>query len=72
MKSWLARLLIWYYERGSWQYDIIVLLILAFVFLTPRSFFDLRKLDEKLLGLGQKSAPANQFGPDLKFEAKRK
>lgn len=72
MKSWLARLLIWYYERGSWQYDVIVILILAFIFLTPRSFFDFKKLDEKLLGLGQKSAPAKQVEPDRSFEAKRK
>ena len=29
----------WGYRRGSWQYDIMVGLILAFVFLTPRSWF---------------------------------
>ncbi len=29
----------WAYERGSWQYDVMVALILAFIFLTPRSFF---------------------------------
>lgn len=29
----------WAYRRGSWQYDIIVGLILAFIFLTPRSWF---------------------------------
>lgn len=72
MKSWLAKLLIWYYERGSWQYDVMVILILAFIFLTPRSFFDLKKLDEKLMGLGQKSAPVKQAEPNRSFEAKRK
>ena len=29
----------WSYWRGSWQYDLIVALILAFIFLTPRSVF---------------------------------
>ena len=29
----------WTYPRGSWQYDIMVGLILAFLFLTPRSWF---------------------------------
>ena len=29
----------WAYERGTWQYDLIVIAILAFIFLTPRSWF---------------------------------
>lgn len=29
----------WSYERGSWPYDVMVLAILAFVLLTPRSWF---------------------------------
>lgn len=29
----------WSHRRGSWQYDIICALILAFIFLTPRTFF---------------------------------
>jgi len=35
----LARTLFWSYERGTWQYDIAVGLILVFVLLTPRSWF---------------------------------
>lgn len=27
------------FRRGSWQYDLIVAAILAFIFLTPREFF---------------------------------
>jgi hypothetical protein len=33
------RSVFWTYKRGSWQYDIIVLVILAFIFLTPSSWF---------------------------------
>ena len=31
---------LWNYRRGSWQYDIIVALILAFIFLSPKSLFN--------------------------------
>ncbi len=32
--------ILWSYRRGSWQYDVIVVGILAFIFLTPRSLFN--------------------------------
>lgn len=35
----LARSIFWSYERGSWQYDLLVLVILAFIFLSPPSWF---------------------------------
>ena len=35
----LKRLIFWEYPRGSWQYDVIVGVILAFIFLTPRGWF---------------------------------
>ena len=35
----LKRLIFWDYKRGSWQYDVIVGIVLAFIFLTPRSWF---------------------------------
>lgn len=35
----LGRIFFWSYERGAWQYDIAVGLILVFVLLTPRSWF---------------------------------
>ncbi|MGI8782676.1 MAG: hypothetical protein ACR2L2_03360 [Acidobacteriota bacterium] len=36
----IKRVLLWSYERGTWQYDALCLVILAFVFLTPRALFD--------------------------------
>lgn len=38
----LRGILVWSYERGTLQYDIICALILAFIFLTPRSCFEPR------------------------------
>jgi hypothetical protein len=35
----LRRLIFWEYPRTSWQWDVIVTLILAFIFLTPRDVF---------------------------------
>lgn len=35
----LKRFIFWDYKRASWQYDVIVALILVFVFVTPRSVF---------------------------------
>ena len=35
----LKRLFMWDFLRASWQYDVIVGLILAFIFLTPRDKF---------------------------------
>jgi hypothetical protein len=37
--EFLSRTLLWSYERGSWQYDVAVALILVFVFVTPRKWF---------------------------------
>jgi len=35
----LKKTLFWSYERGSWQYDVMCVLILAFVFFAPNSLF---------------------------------
>lgn len=35
----LSRTFFWSYERGMWQYDLAVILILVFVLLTPRGWF---------------------------------
>ena len=36
----MKKYLLWTFERGSQPYDVIVVVILAFIFLTPPSFFD--------------------------------
>lgn len=35
----IRKAIFWSYERGSWQYDIICVMILAFIFLTPTKLF---------------------------------
>ena len=38
----LKKILFWSYERGSWQYDVMCVLILAFIFFSPNSLFQKR------------------------------
>ena len=35
----IKNVLLWSYERGSWQYDLLCLLIVAAVFLVPSRYF---------------------------------
>ncbi len=35
----LKRFILWDFPRGGWQYDVMVGIILAFIFLTPRDWF---------------------------------
>jgi len=35
----IKKAIFWAYERGSWQYDVICVLILSFIFLTPARWF---------------------------------
>jgi len=35
----LSKTFFWSYERGTWQFDLAVILILAFVLATPRGWF---------------------------------
>src|ERR1700735_5022672 len=37
--SGVKRFLFWDYPRAGWQYDLMVGLILVFIFLTPRAWF---------------------------------
>ena len=36
----IKNIVFWSYGRTTWQYDVLCVLILAFVFLTPKSWFD--------------------------------
>jgi len=35
----LKRFILWDYARATWQYDVMVGIIVAFIFLTPRDWF---------------------------------
>lgn len=37
--SFIKSVILWSYERGTWQYDTLVVLILAFLFFAPNRWF---------------------------------
>lgn len=39
----IRNIVLWSYERASWQWDVLCLLIVAFIFLTPKAWFDKRE-----------------------------
>ncbi|HEX8367246.1 MAG TPA: hypothetical protein VF604_01645 [Pyrinomonadaceae bacterium] len=41
--SFVKDIVQWNYRRGTWQYDAFCLLIIAFIFLTPKIWFDKRE-----------------------------
>ncbi|MGI8669228.1 MAG: hypothetical protein ACR2J3_05175 [Aridibacter sp.] len=41
----MRRIILWDYERGTWQYDVFCLLIIAFIFLTPKIWFSGKERD---------------------------
>lgn len=55
----LSKTFFWAYERGTWQYDAAVILILVFVLATPRSWFR----DQPQMGL-----PSNAPGQVVLLE----
>lgn len=36
----IKAIILWGYARNTWQYDVLCVLILAFIFLTPKGWFD--------------------------------
>jgi len=36
----VKRIFFWRFDRTAWQYDILCVLILVFIFLTPKSWFE--------------------------------
>jgi len=47
----LKRFILWDFARATWQYDVMVGLILAFIFLTPRGFFQDQPRPKKVMML---------------------
>lgn len=59
----------WNYERGSWQYDVFCLLIVAFIFLTPKAWFD--KKERLATQTARLIVKAQDFSPENNEMKKR-
>lgn len=65
----LKDIILWKYERASWQWDVLCLLIVAFIFLTPKPWFEKR---EKLATQTSRLiVKAKDFSPDKSDLEKR-
>jgi len=51
----------WAYERGTWQYDVLVIGIVVFVFFSPKGWFD----DQPQLGPPPHTAQVQILNEDL-------
>ena len=40
MTFYMRGIINWKYERASWQWDLLCVLIMAFIFLTPKEWFN--------------------------------
>jgi hypothetical protein len=40
ISSTAKKIIFWNYSRTSWQWDVLCVLILVFIFLTPKSWFE--------------------------------
>lgn len=64
-RSALWRLVFWEFPRASWQYDLAVALILAFIFLTPRGWFRDQPREHSVVALpADEGASVFWIGPD--------
>lgn len=39
----LKRIINWNYERASWQWDVLCILCMCFIFFTPKTWFEKRE-----------------------------
>ncbi len=58
----LKDIILWRYERASWQWDLMCFLIMLFIFLTPKQWFD--KRDTLATQTSRLIVKAKDFSPD--------
>ena len=54
------RLIFWDFPRASWQYDLVVGLILIFIFATPHAFFHDQPKEASVILMGSNQMGSNQ------------
>jgi hypothetical protein len=67
----LKKLFFWNYERNTWQWDMLCVVILVFIFLTPKSWFE----NGERKGYFRHQSPATSIlmiGPELVENAQDK
>ena len=60
-------IILWKYERASWQWDLLCFLIILFIFLTPKAWFDKREATQ----VSSLIVKVQDFSPDKNQKNKR-
>jgi hypothetical protein len=69
MLNALKKLLFWNYARNTWQWDMLCVVILIFIFLTPKSWFE--NSERRGLPAHQRSTASTVLvGPEVVENAK--
>ena len=68
----LVNTIFWSYERGSWPYDVMVVLIVLFVLVTPRAWFhdQARDSNQSVTGIVLVSEDAGSHTATYRLDAK--
>ena len=56
----MKNIIFWNYERASWQWDLLCFLIVLFIFLTPKAWFDKREATQPV----RSAVQVQDFSPD--------
>ncbi len=65
----LKDIILWKYERASWQWDLLCCLIMLFIFLTPKQWFE--RKERLATQTSRLIVKAKDFSPDRKELEKR-
>jgi len=65
----LKDIILWKYERASWQWDLLCFVIILFIFLTPKAWFD--RKETLATQTSRLIVKAKDFSPDQKDLEKR-
>ena len=69
MTAMLKDIILWKYERASWQWDLLCFLIILFIFLTPKQWFD--RKETLATQTSRLIVKAKDFSPDRNELEKR-
>ncbi len=62
MPQTIKRIVLWDFARASWQWDVLCLLIICFIFLTPKTWYENVKpsVPVRTLTMGAENYPADK------------
>ena len=65
LKDTAKKAVFWTYPRTSWQWDVLCVLILVFIFLTPRGWFENSAYQRAHMGPATVAIPVDVVGSQL-------